>query len=173
MYQWSEAVPAPNTLGTGTVWFVGNGYNTGVPSPSAFRFLDSTFVENHAALGGAETLGGSHQHTSVYYDVASSGMWPIVQAGQSIFRRRVQARFSWSPQPGSLTMNDACCVFWRTKLRPVQLHWNGCNTSTCEPILNESPCTRACVNCAGPIGRSSALEYVTYNNHGKAALGRS
>ena len=65
MYQWSEAVPAPNTLGTGTVWFVGNGYNTGVPSPSAFRFLDSTFVENSAALGGAVYLSDANADLSV------------------------------------------------------------------------------------------------------------
>ena len=54
-----------NTLGTGTVWFVGNGYNTGVPGPSAFRFRDSTFVENNAALGGAVYLSDADADLSL------------------------------------------------------------------------------------------------------------
>ena len=54
-----------NTLGTGTVWFMGNSYSTGVPGPSAFRFLDSTFVENSAALGGAVYLSDANADLSV------------------------------------------------------------------------------------------------------------
>ena len=54
-----------NTLGTGTVWFTGNGYSSSTPGPSAFRFLDSTFVENSAALGGAVYLSDANADLSV------------------------------------------------------------------------------------------------------------